>query len=92
MENEPYNNYPACEALFRLLKRTAEEQKNMPLVSDWHFKEKLMKLKTLLDARDSVTRLDRFENTSSTFWERAKAWGALSFKPPYRAKLRLTGL
>ncbi|MDQ7835900.1 MAG: pentapeptide repeat-containing protein [Humidesulfovibrio sp.] len=92
LESSPYHDYKACEALFRLLKRTADEEKNMQMVSDWHLKEKLMKLKALLANEKSIDALDKFEDLNSSFCQRSWAWIKLFCFSPLIVKLRLTGL
>lgn len=74
-EESEYGNYTACAHLYRLRKRVSERDKYMEKVSDWHHKEKLMNLKTLLDIKNGIKFLDKHEGKMCRCC--AKAWTLL---------------
>lgn len=47
LEAYQYRSLPECEELYRALKQRAVSDQNQPLVSRWHYREKLMGLKHL---------------------------------------------
>lgn len=50
-----------CEELYRSMKQRAASEHDQPMVSQWHFLEKLMQLKRLLNSRSSSDALDNLE-------------------------------
>lgn len=80
------------EDLYRAMKQRAAEEHDQPLVSRWHFREKLMQLKQLLEDDDSNNLLEIVEDHDAKWCDRAKAWFKLLRLPPHRPKLTLTGI
>ena len=77
------DNLLECEELYRAMKERAAKESDQPMVSVWHFREKLMQLKGLLpdEARMLV---DRFEDHSLDTRTRLQAWRELFRALPWR--------
>lgn len=89
---EHENNTLACEELYRAMKQRAAEEHDQPLVSRWHFREKLMQLKQLFNNDRSNNLLEEVEDRDAKWPARAKAWFKLLWHRPHWPKLTLTGL
>jgi hypothetical protein len=50
--------FQACEQLYRRMKKYADEEHDRRMVSEWHYREKLMGLKILLKVRIWLAALD----------------------------------
>ena len=74
------------------MKQRAAEEHDQPQVSRWHFREKLMQLKAMLNNDRSNDLLEVVEDREAKLGERAWAWFKLLALPPYRPKLTLTGI
>ncbi|MGE4265593.1 MAG: pentapeptide repeat-containing protein [Desulfovibrio sp.] len=85
-------SYRACEELYRAMKQRAAEEHDQPQVSRWHFREKLMKLKLLLNNERSNNLIEVFEDQNAKWPARAWAWLKLLALPPYWPKRSLLGL
>lgn len=88
-------NNPAlltCEELYRAMKQQALDSHDQPQASRWHFREKLMQLKRLLNNKRSNDLLEVVEDHDAKWPARAWAWFKLLALPPYKPKLTLTGL
>jgi len=86
------NRMVTAEELYRAMKQRAAEGHDQPQVSHWHFREKLMQLKQLLNNKRSNDLLEEFEDSEKSLGARAWAWGKLLALPPYGPKFTLTGL
>lgn len=82
----------ASEDLYRALKQKAAEDHNQPLVSRWHFREKLMQLKQLFNNERSNNLIEVVEDSDARWRDRAKAWFKLLWHGPHWPKLTLTGI
>lgn len=82
----------ACEELYRAMKQHAAEEHDQPQVSRWHFREKLMQLKQLLNNERSNELLEVVENPDAKWGARAWAWATLSLNLKNIYKGGLTGL
>lgn len=65
---------------------------DQPLVSRWHFRERLMQLKQMFHNGRSNDLLEAVEDADSPWLKRAKAWRLLLWHRPHLPKLTLTGL
>lgn len=74
------------------MKQRAAEEHDQPLVSRWHFREKLMQLKQLLNNQRSNELIEVVEDREKPLRERAKAWFKLAWHRPHWHKFTLTGL
>lgn len=81
-----------CQELYRSMKQLAAEEHDQPQVSRWHFREKLMQLKGLLNNKRSNDLLEVVEDRDATLTTRGWAWFKLLALPPYKPKVTLTGL
>ncbi len=82
----------ACEELYRAMKQRAAEEHDQLQVSRWHFREKLMQLKAMLNNERSNDLLEVVEDREAKWHARAWAWLKLLALPPYLPKLTLTGI
>lgn len=80
------------EQLYRAMKQRAAAEHDQPQVSHWHFREKLMQLKALLNNQRSNELIEVVEDREAKWSVRAWAWLKLLVLPPYKPKLTLTGL
>lgn len=74
------------------MKQKAAESHDQPLVSRWHFREKLMQLKQLFNNERSNDLLEVVEDRDAKWCDRAKAWFKLLWHRPHWPKLTLTGI
>lgn len=74
------------------MKHKASEEHDQPLVSRWHYREKLMQLKAMLNNDCSNDLLEIVEDREAKLRDRAWAWLKLLALPPYLPKLTLTGI
>ena len=74
------------------MKQRAAVEHDQPQVSRWHFREKLMQLKQLLNNDRSNKLIEVVEDQDVNWSARALAWLKLLALPPYKPKLTLTGL
>lgn len=74
------------------MKQRAAEEHDQPQVSRWHFREKLMKLKMLLNNDRSNKLIEVVEDRYAKWPTRAWAWLKLLALPPYWPKRSLLGL
>lgn len=86
------SNQPDCEELYRAMKQKAAEEHDQPMVSRWHFREKLMQLKGLFANARSNDLIEVVEDREANWGARAWAWFKLLALPPYLPKLTLTGI
>jgi len=70
-----------AEDLYRAMKQRAAVEHDQPLVSRWHFREKLMQLKQLLNNKRSNDLLEVVEDNEAKWWPRAWAWCKLAVLP-----------
>ena len=56
-ENREKPDYKACEELYRSLKQKAASEHDQPMVSKWHYREKLMALEQIKAKRGWIGRL-----------------------------------
>lgn len=66
-------DYKACEELYRSLKQKAAGEHDQPLVSKWHYREKLMGLKKLISDKQALKLLDVIEEDKLSPWRKARS-------------------
>jgi len=74
------------------MKQKAAEEHDQPQVSRWHFREKLMQLKALLNNERSNDLLEVVEDRDAQWADRAKSWVSLTLNLKNISKGGLTGL
>jgi len=72
-ETEKEPDYKACEELYRSLKQKAASEHDQPMVSKWHYREKLMGLKGLISDEQALKLLDEIEGKEATPWRKARS-------------------
>jgi len=78
-----------CENLYRSLKCSSVSALDQPLVSRWHFREKLMQLKGLLLPENCNALIEAVEDTDLCNRTRARAWWELFRALPWRLRRSL---
>ncbi|MBA4358216.1 MAG: hypothetical protein C0405_10895 [Desulfovibrio sp.] len=82
-------NLLECEELYRAMKQRAAGEHDQPLVSVWHFREKLMGLNGLLLPANANVLVDAFEDHSLCNRTRLQAWRELFRSLPWRLRRSL---
>lgn len=85
----PPTSLKDLEELYRAMKQRAAEEHDQPLVSRWHFREKLMQLKGLLLPANCNALIEAIEDTALCKSTRARAWWELFRALPWRLRLSL---
>lgn len=68
LESREGADYKACGELYRSLKQKAATEHDQPLVSRWHYREKLMHLRELVTGGAPAQLFDKVENGKYCFW------------------------
>ncbi|MDQ7834664.1 MAG: pentapeptide repeat-containing protein [Humidesulfovibrio sp.] len=67
-------DHKACEELYRSLKQKAASEHDQPMVSKWHYREKLMGLKMLIvGIPQAMPLLDEIEEKTTPAWRKVQA-------------------
>lgn len=82
-------NLLACEELYRAMKQKAADSHDQPLVSHWHFREKLMQLKGLLLPTNCNALIEAVEDPELCNGTRVRAWWELFRALPWRLRVSL---
>lgn len=71
--SENFDRY-GCEELYRSLKQKAAAEHDQPMVSKWHYREKLMPLKSMLGDAGSIKLVDEFDEPNPWAPSKAHFW------------------
>lgn len=72
-ETQEKPDYKACEELYRSLKQKAADEHDQPMVSKWHYREKLMGLKGLLSDEQARKHFEEIESGKISLRRKAQA-------------------